>query len=108
MQEFLPLGFWIPTIQGSEPVRFVHLSPGGILFRRPSTQSGQDWQCQSTVEQATARGAVVKTCTIKRSVNGWFSTLTFENIPLPLPPNNFTVTNSVVHTTFSLSPLGTH
>src|SRR5260370_38572573 len=49
MQEFLPLGFWSPTIQGSEPVRFFHLSPGGILFRRPSTQSGQDMQRQSAV-----------------------------------------------------------
>src|ERR1700736_185638 len=52
--EFLPLGFRIPTIQGSEPVRFVHLSPGGVLLRRPSTQSGKDWQCQSTVEPAPA------------------------------------------------------
>jgi hypothetical protein len=56
LQEFLPLGFWISTIQGSEAVRFLHLSPDGILFRRPSTQSGKDWQCQTTVEQATASG----------------------------------------------------
>src|SRR6202043_609302 len=54
IQEFLPLGFRVPTIQRSEPVRFLHLSPDGILFRRRSTQSGKDWQCQTTVEQATA------------------------------------------------------
>lgn len=29
--------------------------------------------------------AVVKTCSIKRAVNGWFATLTFESMPLPLP-----------------------
>jgi len=29
--------------------------------------------------------AVVKTCTIKRSVNGWFATLAFEYTPVPLP-----------------------
>jgi putative transposase len=29
--------------------------------------------------------AIVKTCTIKRSVNGWFATLTFEYTPVPLP-----------------------
>jgi putative transposase len=29
--------------------------------------------------------AVVKTCNIKRSVNGWFATLTFEYTPVPLP-----------------------
>ena len=31
--------------------------------------------------------AVVKTCSIKRTVNGWFCTLTFEYEPTPLPVN---------------------
>jgi putative transposase len=32
-------------------------------------------------------GAVIKTCTVKRSVSGWFCTLTFEYEPTPLPTN---------------------
>jgi putative transposase len=32
-------------------------------------------------------GAVVKTCTVKQSVSGWFCTLTFEYEPVPLPIN---------------------
>jgi putative transposase len=32
-------------------------------------------------------GAVIKTCTVKRSVSGWFCTLTFEYEPTPLPVN---------------------
>ena len=53
-KNFLRSDFGFPRFKGAKPVRFLHLSPDGILFRRPSTQSGQDWQCQSTVEQATA------------------------------------------------------
>jgi putative transposase len=33
------------------------------------------------------KGAVIKTCTVKRSVSGWFCTLTFEYEPTPLPVN---------------------
>ena len=32
-------------------------------------------------------GAVIKTCTVKRAVSGWFCTLTFEYEPTPLPIN---------------------
>lgn len=35
--------------------------------------------------------AVVKTCTIKRSVSGWFATLTFEHTPTPLPASDLSV-----------------
>jgi putative transposase len=31
--------------------------------------------------------AVVKTCSIKRTVNGWFATLAFESTPVFLPPS---------------------
>ena len=55
-KNFFRSNFGFPRFKGSEAVRFVHLSPEGILFRRPSTQSGQNWQCQTTVEQATATG----------------------------------------------------
>jgi len=35
--------------------------------------------------------AVVKTCSIKRSVSGWFATLTFEHTPIPLPATDLAV-----------------
>jgi putative transposase len=34
------------------------------------------------------KDAVQKTCTIKRSANGWFATITFEHTPVPLPKSN--------------------
>src|SRR6266853_3078473 len=53
------------------------------------------------------RGAVVKTCTIKRSVNGWFATLTFEHQPVPLPANDLAVGIDVGVTTFAKFTDGT-
>jgi putative transposase len=50
---------------------------------------------------------VVKTCTIKRSVNGWFATLTFEHQPVPLPANDLAVAIDVGVTTFAKFTDGT-
>ena len=46
-------------------------------------------------------GAVVKTCTVKRTVSGWFAILTFEYEPVPLPVRDLAVGIDVGVTTFA-------
>jgi putative transposase len=46
-------------------------------------------------------GAKVKTCTLKRSVNGWFATLTFEFTPQPLPASDLAAGIDVGVATFA-------
>jgi putative transposase len=53
------------------------------------------------------QGAVVKTCTIKRSVHGWFATLVFEYQPVPLPANDLAVGIDVGVTAFATFSDGT-
>ena len=53
------------------------------------------------------QGAVVKTCTIKRSVQGWFATLVFEHQPVPLPANDLVVGIDVGVTAFAKFSDGT-
>ena len=52
-------------------------------------------------------GAVVKTCTIKRAVQGWFATLVFEHQPVPLPANDLAVGIDVGVSTFAKFSDGT-
>ena len=52
-------------------------------------------------------GAVIKTCTVKRSVSGWFCTLTFEYEPTPLPATDLAVGVDVGVTTFATFSDGT-
>src|SRR6267378_2511494 len=52
-------------------------------------------------------GAVVKTCTIKRSAHGWFATLVFEHQPVPLPANDLAVGIDVGVTSFAKFSDGT-
>ena len=51
--------------------------------------------------------AVVKTCTIKRTVSGWFATLVFEYTPMPLPASDWAVGIDVGVTTFATFSDGT-
>ena len=51
--------------------------------------------------------AVVKTCTIKRSIHGWFATLVFEHQPVPLPANDLAVGIDVGVTSFAKFSDGT-
>src|ERR1700723_2551218 len=53
------------------------------------------------------QGAVVKTCTIKRSVQGWFATLVVEHQPVPLPANDLVVGIDVGVTAFAKFSDGT-
>ena len=53
------------------------------------------------------QGAVVKTCTIKRSVQGWFATLVVEHQPVPLPANDLVVGIDVGVTSFAKFSDGT-
>jgi putative transposase len=52
-------------------------------------------------------GAVVKTCSIKRSVNGWFAVLTFEFEPKPLPKSRKKIGIDVGVTQFATFSDGT-
>ena len=51
--------------------------------------------------------AVVKTCTLKRTVSGWFATLVFEYTPRPLPASDLAVGIDVGVTTFATFSDGT-
>src|SRR6202162_6099065 len=51
--------------------------------------------------------AVVKTCTIKRSVHGWFATLVFEHQPVPLPATELAAGLDVGVTSFAKFSDGT-
>src|ERR1700693_2043795 len=53
------------------------------------------------VSRPLPQGAVVKTCTIKRSVHGWFATLVFEHQPVPLPANDLAGGRGVGVTSFA-------
>jgi putative transposase len=53
-KNFFRSDFGFPRFKGAKRYDSFTYPRDGILFRRASTQSGQDWQCQSTVEPATA------------------------------------------------------
>jgi putative transposase len=53
-KNFLRSGFGFPRFKGAKRFDCFTYPQTGFSLGGGQTQSGQDWQCQSTVEQATA------------------------------------------------------
>src|SRR5260370_2016485 len=106
-KSFFRSGFGVPRFKGANRFdSFTYPQPGFRLGGRQLHLS-KTANVKVRLSRPLPRGAVVKTCTMKRSVNGWFATLTFAHQPEPLPANDLAVGIDVGVTTFAKFTDGT-
>jgi putative transposase len=106
-KNFLPSGFGFPRFKGANRYdSFTYPQPGFSLGGRRLSLA-KIGNVKVRLSRPLPQGAVVKTCTIKRSVHGWFATLVFEHQPVPLPANDLVVGIDVGVTAFATFSDGT-
>ena len=106
-KNFLRSGFGFPRFKGAKRFDSFTYPQTGFCLGGGQLSLAKIGNVKVRLSRPLPRGAVVKTCTIKRSVNGWFATLTFEHQPVPLPANDLAVGIDVGVTTFAKFTDGT-
>ena len=104
---FFRSGFGFPRFKGANRFDSFTYPQAGFSLGGRRLSLAKIGNVKVRLSRPLPRGAVVKTCTIKRSVNGWFATLTFEHQPVPLPANDLAVGIDVGVTTFAKFTDGT-
>src|SRR3984893_15936320 len=104
---FFRSGFGFPRFKGANRFDSFTYPQAGFSLGGRRLSLAKIGNVKLRLSRPLPRGAVVKTCTIKRSVNGWFATLTFEHQPVPLPANDLAVGIDVGVTTFAKFTDGT-
>ena len=106
-QSFFRSGFGFPRFKGANRFNSFTYPQSGFSLGRRQLSLAKIGNVKVRLSRPLPDGAVVKTCTIKRSVNGWFATLVFEHQPVPLPANDLAVGIDVGVTTFAKFTDGT-
>src|SRR5712671_1564274 len=106
-KNFLRSGFGFPRFKGANRIDSFTYPQAGFSLGGRRLSLAKIGNVKLRLSRPLPRGAVVKTCTIKRSVNGWFATLAFEHQPVPLPANDLAVGVDVGVTTFAKFTDGT-
>ncbi len=106
-KNFVRSGFGFPRFKGANRFDSFTYPQAGFSLGGRRLSLAKIGNVKVRLSRPLPRGAVVKTCTIKRSVNGWFATLTFEHQPVPLPANDLAVGIDVGVTTFAKFTDGT-
>src|SRR5260370_6509065 len=78
-KSFFRSGFGVPRFKGANRFDSFTYPRAGFCLAGRRLSLAQIGNVKVRLSTALPRGAGVKTCTIKRSVHGWFSTLTFEH-----------------------------
>jgi len=90
-RNFFHSGFGFPRFKGQNRYDSFCYPQGGFSLSGKQLSLSKIGNVKVRLSRELPADAVVKTCTIKRSVNGWFATLVFEYQPVPLPTSNLTV-----------------
>src|SRR5712675_2528873 len=107
-KSFFRSGFGVPRFKGANRFDSFTYPQAGFCLGGRRLSLAKIGNVKLRLSRPLPRGAVVKTCTMKRSVNGWFATLTFEHQPVPLPANDLAVGIDVGVTTFAKFSDGTN
>src|SRR5271157_3869832 len=84
-RNFFHSGFGFPRFKGQNRYDSFCYPQGGFSLSGKQLSLSKIGNVKVRLSRELPTDAIVKTCTIKRSVNGWFATLTFEYTPVPLP-----------------------
>jgi putative transposase len=76
-----------PRFKGRDRYDSFTFNNTGFKFSGRYLQLSKIGNIKIRLSRELPDGAVIKTCTVKRSVSGWFCTLTFEYEPVHLPLN---------------------
>jgi putative transposase len=106
-QRFLRSGFGFPRFKAANRFDSFTYPQAGFCLGGRQLSLAKIGNVKVRLSRPLPQGAVVKTCTIKRSVNGWFASLAFEHQPVPLPANDLAVGIDVGVTTFAQFTDGT-
>ena len=106
-KSFFRSGFGFPRFKGANRFDSFTYPQTGFCLGGRRLSLAKIGNVKIRLSRPLPRGAVVKTCTMKRSVHGWFATLTFEHQPVPLPANDLAVGIDVGVTTFAKFTDGT-
>jgi len=90
-KSFFRCGFGYPRFKGANRFNSFTYPQKGFSLGGRQLSLAKIGNVKVRLSRPLPHGAGVKTCTIKRSVNGWFATLTFEHQPVPLPANDLAV-----------------
>ena len=107
LKSFFRSGFGFPRFKGVNRFDSFTYPQAGFSLGGRRLSLAKIGNVKVRLSRPLPRGAVVKTCTLKRSVNGWFASLTFEHQPVPLPANDLAVGIDVGVTTFAKFTDGT-
>jgi putative transposase len=106
-KRFFRSGFGFPRFKGANRFDSFTYPQAGFSLGRRQLSLAKIGNVKVRLSRPLPHGAVIKTCTMKRSVNGWFATLAFEHQPVLLPANDLAVGIDVGVTTLAKFTDGT-
>jgi putative transposase len=106
-RNFFKSGFGFPRFKGQNRYASFCYPQGGFSLNGKQLSLSKIGNVKVRLSRGLPADAIVKTCTIKRSVNGWFATLVFEYTPVPLPVYELAVGIDVGITQFATFSDGT-
>jgi putative transposase len=106
-KSFFRSSFGFPRFKGANRFDSFTYPQAGFSLGRRQLSLAKIGNVKVRLCRPLPQGAMVNTCTIKRSVHGWFATLAFEHQPVPLPANDLAVGIDVGVTTFAKFTDGT-
>ena len=90
-ENFFRAGFGFPRFKGKNRYDSFQFNNTGFSLDGNQLSLSKIGNIKVRLSREIPKDAIIKTCTIKRSVSGWFATLTFEYTPVPLPASDLAV-----------------
>ena len=90
-ENFFRAGFGFPRFKGKNRYDSFQFNNTGFSLDGNQLSLSKIGNIKVRLSREIPKDAIIKTCTIKRSVSGWFATLTFEYAPVPLPVSDLAV-----------------
>ena len=106
-KNFFRSGFGFPRFKGVRRFDSFTYPQSGFALTGKQLSLSKIGNIKVRLSRELPTDAIVKTCTIKRSVNGWFATLVFEYQATPLPANDLAIGIDVGITSFATFSDGT-
>lgn len=104
---FFRSGFGFPRYKGESRFDSFCYPQGGFALSGKQLSLSKIGNVKVRLSRELPADAIVKTCTLKRSVSGWFATLVFEYEPQPLPKSKKKIGIDVGVTQFATFSDGT-
>jgi putative transposase len=106
-KNFFRSGFGYPRFKSEKRFDSFTYPQSGFTLNGKQLSLSKIGNVKIRLSRELPQDARVKTCTIKRTVSGWFATLTFEYTPVPLPASDLAVGIDVGITSFATFSDGT-